>query len=262
MSLTVNLKNIGIIKQAEFSLGDLTIICGENNTGKTYATYALYGFLKSWRGLIRFPISDAQIQRALTERVKIELVQANDDTKLPPLSSRIRWELSRIPVRHQFAEYDVDEGHAFVCRRGIWQGDGFFKIGSEVLPKDVFWEEEHRYVAAKEAHWCFHDPEKSSTIHTWEQDDSIVDWITLFVENPHTYSAQMAIVENDIQCIIRADRTATQNIEDFIKENPQGVKTKQILEQKFAEKRTVYKILRKLQDGKIERIKQGYYVPL
>ena len=79
MSLTVNLKNIGIIKQAEFSLGDLTIICGENNTGKTYATYALYGFLKSWRELIRFPISDAQIQRALTERVKIELVQANDD---------------------------------------------------------------------------------------------------------------------------------------------------------------------------------------
>ena len=47
MSLTAKLKNLGIIKQAEFSLGDLTIICGENNTGKTYITYALYGFLDS-----------------------------------------------------------------------------------------------------------------------------------------------------------------------------------------------------------------------
>ena len=53
MPLTVRLKNIGILKQAEFSLGDLTIICGENNTGKTYATYALYSFLKSWHQFIR-----------------------------------------------------------------------------------------------------------------------------------------------------------------------------------------------------------------
>jgi len=79
MSLTVRLKNIGILKQAEFSLGDLTIICGENNTGKTYATYALYGFLKSWHQFIRFPISDVQIQQALTERVKIDLAQATND---------------------------------------------------------------------------------------------------------------------------------------------------------------------------------------
>ncbi len=79
MSLTVRLKNIGILKQAEFSLGNLTVICGENNTGKTYAACALYGFLRSWHQFIRFPISDAQIQQALTERVKIELSQATDD---------------------------------------------------------------------------------------------------------------------------------------------------------------------------------------
>ena len=79
MSLTVRLKNIGILKQAKFSLGDLTLICGENNTGKTYAACALYGFLNSWRKFIRFPISNAQIQRALTEPVKIDLAQATDD---------------------------------------------------------------------------------------------------------------------------------------------------------------------------------------
>ena len=76
MSLTVKLKNIGILKQAEFSLGDLTLICGENNTGKTYAAYALYGFLRSWRDFTQFPISNAQIQRLLTEGVlKIDLEQ-------------------------------------------------------------------------------------------------------------------------------------------------------------------------------------------
>ena len=76
MSLTIRLKNIGILKQAEFSLGDLTVICGENNTGKTYAAYALYGFLWSWRDFIRFRIDDTQIQRLLTEgALKIDLAQ-------------------------------------------------------------------------------------------------------------------------------------------------------------------------------------------
>ena len=75
MSLTVKLKNIGILKQAEFSLGDLTIICGENNTGKTYAACALYGFLHSWRDFMQFPISKEQIQNFLTDNSPIESKQ-------------------------------------------------------------------------------------------------------------------------------------------------------------------------------------------
>ena len=47
--MKIMVKNLGVLRQAEFSLGDLTIICGKNNTGKTYATYALYGFLNRWR---------------------------------------------------------------------------------------------------------------------------------------------------------------------------------------------------------------------
>ena len=43
--MKVTVKDLGILKQAEFEVGDLTVICGANNTGKTYATYALYGFL-------------------------------------------------------------------------------------------------------------------------------------------------------------------------------------------------------------------------
>ena len=42
-------KNIGPINEAELELGNLTIIAGLNNTGKTYLVYTLYGFLKDWK---------------------------------------------------------------------------------------------------------------------------------------------------------------------------------------------------------------------
>lgn len=85
MSLTVNLKNLGIIKQAEFSLGDLTIICGENNTGKTYITNALYGLLDSWHKHqkhhkhIEILIDDGLINTLLSEgSLRIDLTQYVD----------------------------------------------------------------------------------------------------------------------------------------------------------------------------------------
>lgn len=40
-----------MLDEAEFEVGDLTIICGENNTGKTYATYSLYGYLDFMRSI-------------------------------------------------------------------------------------------------------------------------------------------------------------------------------------------------------------------
>ena len=47
--LTFTFKNLGPIDNAELELGDLTIIAGRNNTGKTYLVYTLYGFLKTWK---------------------------------------------------------------------------------------------------------------------------------------------------------------------------------------------------------------------
>ena len=41
-------EHIGPVAEAELELGDLTIISGRNNTGKTYLAYTLYGFLKTW----------------------------------------------------------------------------------------------------------------------------------------------------------------------------------------------------------------------
>ncbi|MBX1795487.1 hypothetical protein I9D74_06055, partial [Campylobacter jejuni] len=47
--MKVKLKNVGMLDEAEFEVGNITLICGENNTGKTYATYSLYGYLDFMR---------------------------------------------------------------------------------------------------------------------------------------------------------------------------------------------------------------------
>ena len=47
------LRNLGVLKEAELELGALTVICGKNNSGKTYITYSIYGFLTNWKSLQR-----------------------------------------------------------------------------------------------------------------------------------------------------------------------------------------------------------------
>ncbi len=46
--MELHFTNLGPIADGHLRLGDLTLIVGKNNTGKTYVTYALYGILKSW----------------------------------------------------------------------------------------------------------------------------------------------------------------------------------------------------------------------
>jgi hypothetical protein len=65
--MKISIKNLGAIKQAEFTLGDLTIICGSNNTGKTYATYALFGFLSFWRDAFSIKIPEADVRQLLND---------------------------------------------------------------------------------------------------------------------------------------------------------------------------------------------------
>ncbi len=65
--MNIELKNLGTLKQASFTLGDLTIICGTNNTGKTYATYALFGFLHSWRDFFSLEVESEKINQLIAE---------------------------------------------------------------------------------------------------------------------------------------------------------------------------------------------------
>ncbi|MFO5441402.1 MAG: AAA family ATPase, partial [Dolichospermum sp.] len=72
--MKIKVKNLGTLREAEFTLGDLTIICGGNNTGKTYATYALFGFLYTWRRMLSIQINDDKIEELLADGViRIEI---------------------------------------------------------------------------------------------------------------------------------------------------------------------------------------------
>ncbi len=56
-------KNIGPIGNAELELGDLTVIAGANNSGKTYLTYTLYGFLKYVNDLTNIDIDKISVEQ-------------------------------------------------------------------------------------------------------------------------------------------------------------------------------------------------------
>jgi hypothetical protein len=65
--MNITLKNFGPIKNATFEPGDLTIICGGNNTGKTYATYALFGFLSFWNNGFAVKVNKDDVQQLMNE---------------------------------------------------------------------------------------------------------------------------------------------------------------------------------------------------
>lgn len=78
--MKISVKNLGVLKQAEFELGELTLICGSNNTGKTYATYALFGFLHRWKSFLEVAIPNRTINALLTGDVtRVNVAMKADD---------------------------------------------------------------------------------------------------------------------------------------------------------------------------------------
>ena len=73
--MNLRFKNLGPIEDAEIDLEDLTIICGENNTGKTYITYLVYCLLAKWKYFIDINLKNEM--KSLKEKgiVKINLQQ-------------------------------------------------------------------------------------------------------------------------------------------------------------------------------------------
>lgn len=64
------IENVGPIKRAEMEFGDLTILCGKNNTGKTYITYNTFNFLDAIRYFLRIDV-DKKLAEELLKKGKI-----------------------------------------------------------------------------------------------------------------------------------------------------------------------------------------------
>ena len=70
--MKLSFENLGALDRGEIELADLTIVCGENNTGKTYVTYALYCLLKTWKRLIRLNLAREFAELRRSGVVKID----------------------------------------------------------------------------------------------------------------------------------------------------------------------------------------------
>lgn len=68
------IKNIGLIDDATIELTDITCVCGLNNTGKTYVTYAIYGFLSVFPQLIHQIIA----RRIMQAKIKDGMLDLDD----------------------------------------------------------------------------------------------------------------------------------------------------------------------------------------
>ena len=67
--MTFEFENIGPIKKASLEMGKLTVVCGKNNTGKTYLTYAVWHCLNDYIIATLFSIPEEQ-QKIITESLK------------------------------------------------------------------------------------------------------------------------------------------------------------------------------------------------
>ena len=66
------IENVGPIKKAEIEFGNLTILCGKNNTGKTYITYNAFNYLDAIKYFLRVDI-DKEYSEKLLRAGKISI---------------------------------------------------------------------------------------------------------------------------------------------------------------------------------------------
>ena len=112
--MKIEIENLGVLKKAEFDLGEFTILCGGNNTGKTYATYALFGFLSFWREAFALNVPRKIINELLTEGS----IKVNIQTYLKEAPDILRKSchefITRLPMIFAASETNFKETSFFV----------------------------------------------------------------------------------------------------------------------------------------------------
>ena len=99
------IKNLGPIKEANIEMGDLTIICGKNNCGKTYISYSIYDFYKFFRDYISF--EKIKVKPDETETVRIKLDDYVDSAKTALKKAVEQFSLEHLNNKDAFSVEDV-----------------------------------------------------------------------------------------------------------------------------------------------------------
>jgi hypothetical protein len=77
--ISIKFENLGVLEYGEINLSDLTIVCGENNTGKTYVTYLVYCLLRTWKHLIDINLNNVfdELRRNGVTKVDLQKMVAD-----------------------------------------------------------------------------------------------------------------------------------------------------------------------------------------
>src|SRR5437899_2559870 len=67
--MKIAFQNLGPLHECKVELGDLTIVTGHNNTGKTYVTYGVFGLLAGWRHWLRMPSFEGAVSELISKGV-------------------------------------------------------------------------------------------------------------------------------------------------------------------------------------------------
>jgi len=99
--MKVDIKELGYVKNVQLDLNkDLTILCGPNNTGKTYVAYAIYGLMKFRSDLPKSKkISDEiknLIEKGQIEIDIFELLTENNSSYLNTISKNYVKQISKV----------------------------------------------------------------------------------------------------------------------------------------------------------------------
>ena len=95
----IGFENLGTIKKGTVELNNLTIFTGENNTGKTYASYSAYGILKNLNNMkLKLDISSKIIKEISDKSIAIinlyKIIDENYDRILQNIESQLTEDLS------------------------------------------------------------------------------------------------------------------------------------------------------------------------
>lgn len=78
--IKISFENLGAIEFGEIEISQLTVICGENNTGKTYVTYLVYCLLKTWKHFVDIKLNGVFKELHKKGTAKIDLQETVADS--------------------------------------------------------------------------------------------------------------------------------------------------------------------------------------
>ncbi len=92
--IKISFENLGAIEFGEIEISQLTVICGENNTGKTYVTYLVYCLLKTWKHFVDIKLNGILKELHKKGIAKIDLQETVADS----------WQAICLQALEKFAE--------------------------------------------------------------------------------------------------------------------------------------------------------------